>query len=59
MRLAFCLIRATHRNAPLQDNIRGALSMLIREAGFAGPVAEKSTPTLFGTVGVFHARKPA
>lgn len=59
MRLAFCLIRATHRNAPLQDNIRGALPMLIREAGFTDPIAEKGTPTMFGTVGVFHARKPA
>ena len=59
MHLAFWLIRATHRNTELEDNVRGALSALMREAGFVDLVEGMSTPTLFGTVGVFHACKPA
>lgn len=59
MGLAFYLIRATHKNAWLEDNIRGALSMLIREAGFADLAEERITPSFFGSVGIFHACKPA
>ncbi len=57
MRMAFVFIRLTHESASLDDNVHGTLPILIREAGFADPIQEASTQSLFGTVGVLHARK--
>ena len=57
MHLAFVFIHLTHQSASLDDNVHGTLPMLIREAGFADPIQEGSMQSLFGTVGVLHARK--
>ena len=57
MRLAFVVVRLTHQRASLDDNIHGMLPVLMREAGFADPIQEASTRSLFGTVGVLRARK--
>lgn len=57
MRLAFVFIRLTHQHASLDDNVRGMLPTLLREAGFTSPMQEVRAQSPFGTIGILHAGK--
>ena len=59
MRAAFLLIRATHRERWLKDNIEGALPGLIVAAGLFDPFEVTRVPTMFGTVAILRGHKPA
>ena len=57
MRAAFLLIRATHREAWLADNIEEALPGLIVAAGLLDPSEVTRVSTICGTVALLRAHK--
>lgn len=59
MRLAFLSVRLLDGFGPTADNVNGRLPELGRWAGFAGWTRTASYSTVFGTLSLFHATKPA
>ena len=59
MRAAFLLVRATHRESWLQENIEGALPGLIVAAGLLDPIEVTRVSTICGTVAILRGHKPA
>ncbi len=59
MRAAFLLIRATHRESWLEDNIEGALPGLIVAAGLLDPLEVTRVSTICGTVAILRGHKSA
>ncbi|MGH8540470.1 MAG: hypothetical protein ACRETW_08200 [Stenotrophobium sp.] len=47
------------RAATTTDNMRGLLTQFMRDAGFASVQETQRFATIFGTVSLYRARKPA
>ena len=59
MRVAFLLIRLLDGFSNTADNAAGRLPALMREAGFAEVQLREQFATVFGTMTLYSARKPA
>jgi ubiquinone/menaquinone biosynthesis C-methylase UbiE len=59
MRAAYLGIRLLDGFETTRDNVRGLLPALMAEAGFAGARVVKELPTMFGTMTIYSAFKPA
>lgn len=59
MRIAFLLIRLLDGFSNTADNAAGRLPDLMREAGFTDVQVRREFATVFGTMALYSARKPA